>query len=447
MRNFGPLNFSYTRIRIVNPYTSEVALDKITTGQYQLLTIPKGKKTISVSMTKSTYIQGETIDVEFFIKEGISNQVGHAYITVVPFGTIDTSAFQYELDSKSDATTQFQFVFLPELQGTSISGVVYDQNNKVPASNARIHFSVLGEEPTYFVAHSDQEGRFAVNTPFLTGFQEMFVVPEFQANTSIEVRIDKDFATESLPIQTESLNLLQDEQALASRLSINMQLQKEFKGEPAQDTIDLHDQYEHTPFYRNPEISVEFDEFISLPNMEEVFANLIPRVFVRKHGGREYFLITSEDPMISMFPPLIMIDHIPVFDIESLLAIPPSTIDRIEVVPEVFIKGEAKYGGIINFISRQNNLAGMAFPEGSYFFDFTALQTALSTSNAEYSGPGIIPDTRNTLFWLDHLELQRDSASKISFQAASIPGTYVILFRGVSSDGSIEYGFNSFEIE
>jgi hypothetical protein len=209
----------------------------------------------------------------------------------------------------------------------------------------------------------------------------------------------------------------------------------------------LSDQYEHTPFYRKPEISVEIDEFINLPNMEEVFANLVPRAFVRKRGGREYFLITSEDPMISMFPPLIMIDHIPVFDIESILAIPPARIYRIEVVPEVFIKGEAKYGGIISFISRQKNLAGITLPEGSYFFDYNAIQPPTKTVHTEFSGPGRIPDTRNTLFWLDHLELHRDSSSKISFQAASIPGTYVILFRGVSSDGNIVYGLNSFNVE
>jgi len=447
MRNFGPRNFSYTSLIVVSPYTSEVAEGKITSGHYQFQAIPKGKETIFSSMTKSTYISGETIDVEFSIKEGIKEYVEHACITVVPFGAIDTSSFLYELDSKTDIRTQFQFVFLPELQGTSISGVVCDQNNQVPASNVRIHFSVLGEQQAYFVTHADQEGRFAINTPFLTGLQEIFVVPEFQTANPIEVRIDKDFETEPLTFQTESLKLQHDEQVLASRLSLHMQLQKEFEGEPVKDTTDLPDQYEHTPFYRKPEISVEIDEFINLPNMEEVFANLVPRAFVIKRGGREYFLITSEDPMISMFPPLIMIDHIPVFDTESILAIPPSRIDRIEVIPEVFIKGEAKYGGIISFISRQKDLAGISLPEGSYYFDFTAFQPSSETLNVKSAGPGKIPDTRNTLFWMDHLHLQRDSSSKVSFQAASVPGTYLILFRGVSSDGNIVYGLNSFEVE
>ena len=80
---------------------------------------------------------------------------------------------------------------------------------------------------------------------------------------------------------------------------------------------------EFTSFYGLPGISVKIDEFIKLPNMEEVIENLVPRTYVRQNRGNAYFMIDSENPMISMFHPLILIDHIPVFDMEVVLAIPP----------------------------------------------------------------------------------------------------------------------------
>jgi len=106
-----------------------------------------------------------------------------------------------------------------------------------------------------------------------------------------------------------------------------------------------------------------------------------------------------------------------------------------------------KYGGIISFTSRQGDLASITLPEGSYFFDYTAYQPSLNPKAARYTSPGNIPDSRNTLFWIDHLELNQDTSHKLTFQAARFPGTYVILFRAVSSDGNILYGLNRFDIE
>ncbi|RLD54209.1 MAG: hypothetical protein DRI97_11935, partial [Bacteroidetes bacterium] len=64
-----------------------------------------------------------------------------------------------------------------------------------------------------------------------------------------------------------------------------------------------------------------------------------------------------------------------------------------------------------------------------------------------YSGGSRIPDTRNTLLWMDDLELHKNTPCKVSFQAASIPGYYLILFRGVSSDGELVYGMKPFRVE
>ena len=151
--------------------------------------------------------------------------------------------------------------------------------------------------------------------------------------------------------------------------------------------------------------------------------------------------------MISLFPPLILIDHIPVFDMDVIMNIPPSKIRRVDVIPEVYIRGEVKYGGIISFTSQKGDLAGIKLPEGSYFFDYASFQTSLISQRARFSGSGKIPDTRNTLFWMDQMELFNDRSTRVTFRAASVPGSYLILFRGVSSNGSIVHGLNRFNVK
>ena len=447
MRNFGASDFTYLPIRVVNPYSTEVAVESPGKEKTGLAPIQKGSPEVLVLTSSPSYGVDALVDVELTLREGSYSQIQNACLTVVPAGSIDTSAFLHRIESNPDMPVAFQFNFLPDRKGTSISGTVVDQNNGEPVSDTRIHFSILGEDPAYLVSTSDQEGRFFLKIPSRLGNQEMFVVPEHYTEQSLEVRIDNDFTSDALPFYPGSYALREDEKLLASRLSLQMQLQLAFLAESGPDTSTITNRIEPVPFYGKSEISIKLDEFINLPNMEEVIENLIPLTYVIRREGSADFLIKSDNSMISLHRPLILIDHIPVFDMDVVLALPPSKIDRIEVIREVYVLGEVKFGGIICFTSRQGDLAGMKLPEGSYFFDYTTLHPPLLPQGPRYKGGSKIPDTRNTLLWMDHLELDKSNSSKVSFQAASNPGNYLILFRGVSSEGEIVYGMNRFRVE
>jgi hypothetical protein len=442
MRNFGAGSFTYLPLRVVNPFSNDAIIANPETGKPDLIPVSKGPGYVLISPARHSYGPGALVDVELTLKEGSNIHVQHACISVVPEGAIDTSAFIHQLDLNPDTPASFQFNFLPDRNGTAISGTVLEKNSRTPAPAIPVHFSILGENPAYFATVSDQRGRFLTNIPPRLDNQEMFVIPEPQADQSLEVRIENDFSPDLLPFHPESFSLQQDEKRLASRLSLHMQLQMAFMAEAEIDSAMTSKPSKNTPFYGLPGISVKIDEFIKLPNMEEVIENLVPRTYVRRRRGSPYFMIDSENPMISMFHPLILIDHIPVFDMEVVLAIPPSKIDYIEVIPEVYVRGGMKYGGIISITSRQGDLAGIKLSEGSYFFDYATLRPPPVPQGPRYKGPGTIPDTRNTLFWNDHMALDQDTTSRISFLAASVPGTYLILFRGVSSDGTIVHGQN-----
>lgn len=447
MRNFGAQNFAYVPLRIVNPASGEVEVYNSTSEQKNVLPVPKARSAISVHPSRKFYQPAETVEIEFKLKEKNISGIYDACITVVPEGAIDTSGFLYRVESKPDEKLPFQFKHLPEINGISISGSVLQSASKNPAPGNRLHFSILGEDPAYFISHSDEQGRFLVNLPSRSGNQDMYVTPESQTVEQLEVLIDNDYSSEILPFHAASFVLSQDEVNLASRISLNMQLQKAFFSEAGSDNLILTNRSHSIPFYGKPEISIRIDDFVSLPNMKEVFENLIPMTFLSNKGGRTHLTIKNENPMISAYSPLILVDYIPIFDMDVILAIPPSKIDLIEVIPEVYIKGEAKYGGIISFTTLKGDLAGIKLPEGSYFFDYEAFLPALGPLRQRYTGPGILPDARNTLFWKTQVQLEKESSCKVSFKAASFPGTYVILFRGVSADGSLVHGMNRIEVE
>jgi hypothetical protein len=447
MRNFGAGGFTYIPIRVVNPYLNEEQAVSNEPGKPVLSEILGGAPAVLCSTDRRSYKAGEKVDVEFTPVNSSISHIQDGCVTVVPEGSIDTATILYRVDDNTGSIEPFHLKFLPDRKGTAISGTVANKITGEPSPGTRIHFSILGKDPAYIVTSSDQESRFLIKVPVRTGNQEMFVVPEQTPDAPLEVLIDNDFAAAPLPFQTEPFSLHEDEKVLASRISLQMQLQQNYLSVSEVDSSGTGNQTEHIPFYGNPDISVKLDEFISLPNMEEVIMNLVPNIYVMRRGGSEYFMIKSENPMISQYEPLVLIDHIPVFDMKVILAIPPSKIDRIEVVPDIYVLGEIKYGGIICFTSREGDLAGMKLPEGSYFFDFAAIQPSLVPPHPRYPGESRVPDTRNTLFWKEQMDFGPERPGMISFKAASVPGNYLILFRGVTSDGAIVYGSNRIQVE
>ncbi|MCK4989461.1 MAG: hypothetical protein KAS29_03210, partial [Bacteroidales bacterium] len=177
MRNFGAGNFTYLPLRVVNPFSNDAILANPETGKPDLIPVLKGPGAVHISPARQSYGPGALVDVELTLKEGSITHVQHACISVVPVGAIDTSSFIHQVDLNPDTPASFQFNFLPERNGTAISGTVLEKNSRNPAPAIPVHFSILGENPAYFTAVSDQWGRFLTNIPPRLGNQEMFVIP------------------------------------------------------------------------------------------------------------------------------------------------------------------------------------------------------------------------------------------------------------------------------
>ena len=447
MRNFGAQNYTYIPINVVNPHTTNLTEIDLSPENRTLKPYLKTDKSVSCTIEKKVYTPGEIVDLEISLNDPNFNTIQYGSITVVPSGTIDTTSIQYKVFSGETNEKAFRFDFLPEITGTSIAGSVIPDNKMNSVKDIRVHFSILGDNPAYFVTTSDENGRFLINMPSHKGNLEMYVVGEFPDGASGEIRIDHDFAIDPLPFHPEAFQLDKNEHKLASRISLNTQLKKAFLADSKTDSAASIKQDELGSFYGNPHFSLKIDEFINLPNMEEVIVNLLPGVLVMKQKDSVYFKIISDNPFISWYPPLLLIDHIPVFDMEAILAISPTKIDQIDVVKEIYVKGSQKYGGVISFKSLGGDMAGVDLPVGSYFFDYKALHPSYIKQTSKSADHGRIPDLRNTLLWMDNIELQKNKPFKTNFITAPIPGKYQILFRGVAENGEVAWGLREFVVE
>jgi hypothetical protein len=447
MRNFGCHTFTYVPLRIVNPFSSNEVLTPGGKEKKDLSAIPEGLRGIKVALSKAVFGRQETAEVEFTLKEGMEGTVEHACLTIVPAGAADSSILIYRVNAVSDQSVSFEFNFLPEVDGITLSGIVYEADQHVPVPEQKLHFTILGNQPDYFLTQSDPQGRFQVKTPQRVGPQELIVIPQSISGTPVDVQIDNDFTSDPLPFTPAGLDFNQEELVTASRVSLNMQLHRVFLEDQPPDDPFQTTAADPVPFYGMPEFTLQVDEFINLPTLEEIVENLIPRVYITRRGDVTEFLIKGEHPMLPLYPPLVLVDLVPVFEMDVILSIPPGRISQIDVVPDVYVLGDTKFGGIISITSVGRDLASIRLPEGSYFFDYDAYQSSKPLPRPKYEGPGNIPDVRNTLYWKHHLALEPDVTHTENFQTASVPGTYIILVRGVLSNGRLIYGSVPFMVE
>ena len=164
--------------------------------------------------------------------------------------------------------------------------------------------------------------------------------------------------------------------------------------------------------------------------------------------GRKHFIFNSSQPDMIFHEPLVLIDWVAIDNVEKIMAVSPSRIDRVEFVDVPYIKGNMIYGGIISVISRNGDVGGIDLPSSGIFLNY-GFVNVIAEQNAglvELTGPHL-PDTRNTLVWEPEIPSLAGNEYHVSFRAADTKGTYIVIIRGIGRDGKFIYGSCTFNIE
>jgi hypothetical protein len=202
--------------------------------------------------------------------------------------------------------------------------------------------------------------------------------------------------------------------------------------------IDSLVEENNNSFYGEPSEVLVIEKFIDLPTLEDYFTELPLLVKLRKIQGRKHFRFYTEQDDMSRYDPLMLVDWVAVNDIEKILAMSPQEIERIELLNSPYVKGNITYGGIISFVSKKNNFAGIDLPKSGTFVNYSFLEECIDTIPP---APSLlhIPDSRNTIYWNPAIQADDEGTSAISFTAPDTPGKYYIILREMSTTGAVVF--------
>jgi hypothetical protein len=430
MRQEGPEQYIYLEVSIVNAGSKKIlrvnektvstvnmqlpGIDQFPTGPLQAELISSYKRRSQINLSLSNPGQ-------FAVSCGI---------TVVRDGLLDYQRFSHPGPSHELKNAPG---LIPETRGVSLSGKIQFSESGTPAPYALVYLSYIGSEKQFLCNYADSTGRFYFTLPEGTGERELFISANHDGDSELELFVDLDFCTEPVILPSLPLEIDSSEVELIKSMWINEQIRQQYHDEEMQSgQVGEGTDYF---FYGQPLTVIRFDDFIRLPTLEEYFTEVTPEVSVKRVNRKKTLRVLGEHPDLEFYSPLVMIDGVAIFDIESLLAASPRLVDRFEIINAPYIKGNVIFGGIINVVTRKGDLGAIDLPASGSLVRYKLYSDTQERIEGHKPEESRIPDERNTLFWEPEVYLSPGESGNMVFSTPDYGGDFQVLIRGIDSKG------------
>ena len=450
MRNCGPESFSYLSVQIIDPFRESV-LEVDTAGEFTVIPAPRAKdrdpgtdNRVRCVLSQDRFGSREKVRAKLIWDDPALTAVLCASVA-----RAGTHHLQYMSAPGCRIGQDDRVEFIPESRGVALTGTVVSREGGKPVPYAVIYISVLEGDRNFFCNYSDSAGRFYFAFPGYQGRQDLFISAHHREHGDLELLIDQDFSNGNIHLPSFPILLNDSIRRLAAELSMHAQVAQQYspytmpappddgKGNPDSRSV-AQDAGPSAPafFYGRPSATIRFDDFIRLPTLEEYFTEVIPQVALRRNAGKRELRVLGEHPDLNIYPPLVMIDGVAIFDMESLLEVSPRLVERTEVVTSPYVRGDVTFGGIINVITRENNLGYIDLPSSGLLVDYQMLAGPDPGPETIPPEDPRLPDVRNTLYWEPSIELSPGEETGFSFYTSDVKGSYEILIRGFDDSGN-----------
>lgn len=206
------------------------------------------------------------------------------------------------------------------------------------------------------------------------------------------------------------------------------------------------------PFYGEANEKYRLDDYTRFPTLEEVMREYMPGVRVSKVRG--HYQIKNMDrvnakPFTS--EALVLLDGVPVFDIDKLIEVDPLKIRQLDAVTKQYYLQAASFDGIVSLISYNNDFAGFELPSSALVKNYRAFEeqreffTPVYETSKQKSSSA--PDVRYVLYRSPDTLAQAGRTATISFYTSDVIGKFKALVQGITKSGTPGFAIVTFDVK
>jgi hypothetical protein len=429
---------TFREVVICNQFTGITELGTIlrATG-----TIPIIEKQAQLRVTglEKSYKARSNAEVLFNIPSELLSRINDGLmVSVAEFiPGVSLNSFSRKIKSSDDK--------IIENRGIVYDGFLKDSDTGAAFSNGYVYLSVPDSIPVlqYFI--TGENGRFHFRLDDYYG-KIPVVIQAFDPGKKRLVKIVPDRldsitdylpSFEAGPVPEELMKVL------GSTIEATT-LRKIFDYHEVLVTVPPARQKSDYSFYGVPTEIVFPALFMDLPDFTEVSRELLPGVKFRAYNRIPTLQILNPGTLNYFIdPPLVLLNGVPVQDLNVIKNLGSKEIDRIEVCRRERFFGDLVFPGVIAiFSSKQVNKLLLESDE-LIKISLEAMQPD-AILNIPKTSVQNEPDLRKVLLWNPYIKPQE--MTKIDFVTSDIKGSYKISIRGMTKDGEVICHEQIFEV-
>ncbi|HEY4109447.1 hypothetical protein [Puia sp.] len=338
-----------------------------------------------------------------------------------------------------------------EYNGSIVSGRLVDVHTGAPAPRMLLaYLSIPGTRTQFTAARSNEDGDLRFEMKDLYGNQEL-IAQTSPLDSQYKVDISNPFSEEYSTATFAPFIVPQTYTSLLTDRNISSQVLNRYAGlRLKQFRVPIADT---GAFFYRPDYTYLLDDFVRFTTMEEVMREYVTLMYVRKREGHFHLPLFNLSYAAQSFEndPLILLDGVPIFDIDKLMALDPLKIRKLETLQHLFFLGGANFEGIMNWTSYKGDLAGYILDPRAVVVDYAGLELEREFDSPSYATPeeaaSHLPDFRNVLLWSPSVTTDGKSRKPLSFYSSDIPGKYIVVVEGLAADGTPGTGIAGFAVK
>ena len=333
----------------------------------------------------------------------------------------------------------------PELNGYLLQGRVR-QATGAPLAEVPTYLSLPGRSFWFGNSTSHADGLVQFEIPPTYGLRKLVLQTNPALDSTLRVELLSPFTVGGGTAGPGLPPLTGRWAATFAERHLQAQVQQAFPAPPRYQAVPL----DTVPFYGRATERYRLDDYTRFPTIEDVMREYVPGVLVRKRKDGFHFLVTDKlRHGILKENPLTLLDGLPIFDLNQLLAFDPLKIKTLEVVDSRYFSGQQVHEGLVSYRTYKGDLAGYALNPHALLEEYELLQAPREFYAPRYDTEAQqhsrLPDLRNLLYWNPTITLSANKTQTLDFFTSDQAGRYLVVAQGLTPDGQL--GSTSFSLE
>jgi hypothetical protein len=342
------------------------------------------------------------------------------------------------------------YTFAPEFEGQVIRGRITDKTSGLGIANISAFLSVPGKKFQLAHSRSNENGDLVFVIPSVFGETEMIAQIADKADSNNRIEIFSPFSNSFSPNRVPAFIFSPHLRELYESRSIASQVQNIYFGDSLQ-RVYINLLKDSTAFYGRPDKTYYLDAYTRFNSMEEVFREYVQDVILRRSQEKFHFRVLNT-PRNVYFDgePLVLVDGVPVSNIDSIIAFDPLKFYKIEIVAAKYILGADQVNGIVSLNTYAGDMAAFPLDPQAVVMDESEgsgqRRQFYSPQYDEHTIPNHLPDFRNLLYWSPDLQTDQQGDGYFSFYTSDQKGKFAVVVQGITDDGEAGFGIGFFEV-